>query len=98
MEKMACDGPKWGQEDFCPTNLDLADILGRMDLNLEIFFVWTPHFWISGSPDLQIPRFPDPQISKFPDLQIPRFPGSQISGHRRRRLQPIGRLKGHARY
>ena len=33
MEKIASDGPKWGQEDFVPTNPDLADILGRMDLN-----------------------------------------------------------------
>ena len=31
MEKMASDGPKEGQEDFFPTNPDLADILGRMD-------------------------------------------------------------------
>ena len=31
MEKIASDGPKWGQEDFFPTHPDLADILGRTD-------------------------------------------------------------------
>ena len=35
---MAWDGPKWGQEDFVPTNPALADILGRTELNFEIFF------------------------------------------------------------
>ena len=35
MEKMASDGPKQGREDFFPTNPDLADILGRTDLNFE---------------------------------------------------------------
>ena len=37
MEKMASDGPKWGQEDFFPTNPDLANSLGRTDLNFENF-------------------------------------------------------------
>ena len=85
--KIASDGPKWGQEDLFPTNPDLADILGRTDLNFEIFFLifWTPNFRISRSPDLQISGFPGPQISKFPDLQIPRSPNSQISRRRRRR-------------
>ena len=48
MEKMAWGGPKWGQDP------DLADILGRMDLNFDNFYVlilWAPHFWISRSPD-----------------------------------------------
>ena len=35
MEKIAWDGPKWGQEDLFPTNPDLADILGRTDLDFE---------------------------------------------------------------
>ena len=35
MEKMAWDGPKWGQEDFFLTNPDLANILGRTDLEFE---------------------------------------------------------------
>ena len=84
MEKMTSDGPKWGQENFCPTNPDLADILGRMNLNVEkSFFVVldptcldfqvprSPNFWISRSPDLQIPRSPNSQISRFPDFQTP---------------------------
>ena len=54
MEKMAWDGPKWGQEDFFPTNPDLADILGRTDLEFESFYffiLWIQKFWISRSPD-----------------------------------------------
>ena len=43
MEKMAWDAPKWGREDFFSTSPDLADILGRTDLDFEIFF-WTPNF------------------------------------------------------
>ena len=87
--KNASDGPKESQEDVFPTNPDLADILGRTDLNFENFYIflicWPPNFWISRSPDLQISGFPGPQISKFPDLQIPRCPGFQISRRRRRR-------------
>ena len=37
MEKMASDGPKWGQEVCFPTNPDLADIFGRTDLDFEKF-------------------------------------------------------------
>ena len=44
MEKMASDGPKWGQEDFCPTNPDLANILGSTDFDFENF-----HFLFIGS-------------------------------------------------
>ena len=46
MEKIASDGPKWGREDLFPTNPDLADILGRTDLNFEIVFLisWIPKF------------------------------------------------------
>ena len=35
MEKLAPDGPKWGQEDLVPTNPDIADILGDMDFDFE---------------------------------------------------------------
>ena len=83
MEKMAWDGPKWGREDFFPTNPDLANILGRTDLDFGIFHFFhflDPKFldfqvpksqkiWISRSPDLQIPQIPDFQISRFPDFQ-----------------------------
>ena len=56
MEKMASDGPKWGQEDFFLTNPDLADILGRTDLHFENFHsVFSSFgFQISG---FQVPRF-----------------------------------------
>ena len=55
--KIAWDGPKWGREDFVPTNPDLADIWGRTDLNFEFFC-----FCFFGS---QISGFPGPQISEF---------------------------------
>ena len=66
---MAWDGAKWGQEEFFPTNLDLADILGRMDLVFENFdfrIFRTPNFWISRSPDVKIPRFLDFQVPTLP--------------------------------
>ena len=63
MEKMTLDGPKWGQEDFflliqIP---DLADILGDMDFDVEMFFLvfWIQHFQISRS-----------QILKFPEIWL----------------------------
>ena len=37
MEKMAWDGPKWGREGLFLANPDLADILGRTDLDFENF-------------------------------------------------------------
>ena len=37
-QKMGPDGPKRGQEDFFPTNPDLADILGRTDFDFENFY------------------------------------------------------------
>ena len=61
MEKLASDGPKWGREDFFPTNPDLADILGRTDLDFEIFYfldVLDPKL-----RDFQVPRVPDFQKS-----------------------------------
>ena len=59
MEKMAWDGRKWAPRGIFPANPDLADILGRTDLNFENFHVlicWIPNLWISRSPDFQIPR------------------------------------------
>ena len=59
---MAPNGPG----GFFPTNPDLAEILGRTDLNFDffIFLIFqTPNFWISRSPGLQIPRFPDAAAS-----------------------------------
>ena len=53
MEKMAWDGPKWGREDFFPTNPDLANILGRTDLDFENFYFFgffgVPNFWLGPS-------------------------------------------------
>ena len=39
MEKMVSDGPDGARRIFFPTNPDLADILGRTDLNCDIFYV-----------------------------------------------------------
>ena len=49
---------KWHQmrpPGFFRTNPGLADILGRTDLDFDIFFsiFWIPNFWISRSPDFQ---------------------------------------------
>ena len=48
---MAWDGPKWGWEDVFPINPDLADILGRTDLDFENLYVF---------------RCVGPHISRFP--------------------------------
>ena len=77
--------PQIGPGGLFPTNPDLADILGRTDLNFETFYFFhfldptfldfqvprSQKFWISRSPDLQIPRSPNSQISRFPDFQTP---------------------------
>ena len=55
---MGPDGPNWGQEDFFPTNPDLADILGRTDFDFENFYV----LFFFGS---QIPRFPGSRFLNF---------------------------------
>ena len=47
--------PKWGREFFFPTNPDLADILGRTDLNFETFYVF--HFLDPKFLDFQVPRY-----------------------------------------
>ena len=39
MEKIASDGPTWGQKDFFPTDPDPVNILGRTDLNFDIYTV-----------------------------------------------------------
>ena len=76
MEKIAWDGPKWGPRGLFPANPDLADILGRTDLNFQNFqfvFFCIPNVWIFRSPILQISKFPGPQISKFPVSKFPDF-------------------------
>ena len=72
--------PQMGPGGFFPTNPDLANILGRTDLNFEKF-----HFFGHTFLDFQVSKFPNSQISRYPDLQIPRCPCSQISRCRRRR-------------
>ena len=57
MEKLVWNGPIWGRELFFPTNPDLADILGRMDLNFEDFYFFD--FLDPIFLDFQIPGFPD---------------------------------------
>ena len=70
---------KWGQDDLFPTNPDLADIVGRTDLDFENLFLVI--FWT------QFSGFPGPQISKFPDVQVPRFPDAGAA-RRTLRSQP----------
>ena len=50
---------KWGQEDLFPTNPDLADTLGRTDLDFDNFYFWEiliPDFQIPGSWN-QVPGY-----------------------------------------
>ena len=67
MEKMASDGPKWGQEDFFPTNPDLANTLGRTDLDFENFYFF---------------HFLDPKFLDFPTSKKTGFPASKKSTRR----------------
>ena len=53
---------------FVPTNPDLANILGRTDLDFDdlVFLdLLDPTFL-----DFQVPRYPKSQISRFPDFQV----------------------------
>ena len=59
MEKMAWDGPKWGQEDFFLLIQTLPTFWAERIWILRSFIFsnfWIPNFWISRSPDFQIPR------------------------------------------
>ena len=56
---MGPDGPKWGQEDFFPTNPDLADILGDTDFDFENFYFWD--FFVPN-----FPRFPNSRAGPHP--------------------------------
>ena len=60
-----------------PTNPDLADILGRPDVDFENFWRF-PGSQISIFPVSQIYRFLDFQTPRFLDLKIFRFQNSQI--------------------
>ena len=74
MDKMAWDGPKWGQEGFVPTNPDLVDILGSTDLDFENFYF----------SDFSDPKFLDFQIPRFPKSG----PGQAWAGSGRARARP----------
>ena len=78
MEKMAWDGPNWGQEDFLFLLIQTLPTFWaewNWILRICIFFIfWTPDFYISRSPDFQIPGFPGP---RSPNSQVPRFPDFQ---------------------
>ena len=92
MEKMAWDGSKWGQEDFVSINPDLADLLGRADLDFEIFdffIFWIPNFWISRSPDFQIPRSrPGPGLGGLgPARALLRGGSAALPDHKVREIQ-----------
>ena len=57
IEKIAWDGPTWGREDMFPANPDLADVLGRTDLdfeNVHLLFVGSQISGCSGSQISQI--------------------------------------------
>ena len=70
-----------GPRGFFPTNPDLADILGRMDLDFEIFYV-LDFFSKFSNPtflEFQVPKSPNSQISRFPDFQTPPAPPDELS-------------------
>ena len=72
MEKLPQMAPNGTLDVFVPTNPDLADILGRTDLNFDNFY-----FFVFLDPkllDFQVPRSPNSQISRFPDFQTPPAP------------------------
>ena len=67
--------PQIGPGGFFPTNPDLADILGRTDLNFDNFYV----FSFFGP---QISGFPGPKNLDFPTSQNLNFPASKKSTRR----------------
>ena len=72
MEKIAWNCPKWGREVLFPANPDLADVLGRTELDFENLYFWDlldPKFLA-----FQVPRSLNSQISRFTDFQTPPVP------------------------
>ena len=73
MEKMSEKAPNGAGRICVPTDPDLADILGRTDLNFENVYPFDfldPKFLDFQVPRSQISGFSGPPISKFPDFQI----------------------------
>ena len=64
--------PQIGPGGFFPTNPDLADMLGRTDLNFEIFYFFD--FLDPTFLDFQVPRSPNSQMSRSPEFQTPPTP------------------------
>ena len=60
--------PNRARRIFVPTNPDLADIFGRMDLNFEISYVF--HFLDPKFLEFQVPRFPKSTCIVSHDLQF----------------------------
>ena len=55
MEKMAWDGPEWGQDDFFQLIQTLPTFWAERIWNLRIstfFILWIQNFWMSRFPDL----------------------------------------------
>ena len=72
MEKMAWDGPKWGQEDFFlliqTLPISFAEWICILLIFIFLFFNSTfLHFQVPRSPNFQISRLPDFHILRFPD-------------------------------
>ena len=57
-QKIAWEGPEWGQEVLFPAHPDLADIFGRMDFDFE-------NFYFLDSFGFQISRCPGPRFPNF---------------------------------
>ena len=103
MEKIAWDGPKYGQEDFFPTNPDLANILGRTDLDFEDFFFY---FLVPKSLDFQVPKIWISRLPKNPhggrgaggpEYLLSFVGGSQIPGSIFQRKRPFNTPGGRGR-
>ena len=56
-----------GQGGNFPINPDLADILGRTDLDFGNLYFW--HLLDPKFLDFKVSRSPNSQISRFPDFQ-----------------------------
>ena len=70
MEKIASDGPKWDPRGFFPTIPDLADILGRADLDFDNFYFYLFYFLDPEFLDFQVSRFPNSQIEAWADFDL----------------------------
>ena len=88
MEKLACDGIKWGQEYFFLLIQTLPTFWAQRIWFLILFifcFFRSQNFEFPGPQiskflDFQVPRSPDSQNPRFPDFQVPRFPDAADGG------------------